>query len=56
MKGHSVLVEPTLDVSGINEKFNIGIYYGSTDIFFCIFNGPDLYSYTEIPVKDVVHR
>ena len=39
-----------IDVSGINEKFNIGIYYGTNDNFFCIFIGPDLHSYPKFPV------
>ncbi len=39
-----------IDVSGINEKFNIGIYYGTEDNFFCIFIGPDFHSYTKFPV------
>ena len=30
-----------LDVSGINEKFIIGIYYGAKDNFFCFFFGPE---------------
>ncbi len=34
-----------LNVSRINGKFNIGIYYGNKDKFFCIFIGPDLQSY-----------
>ncbi len=34
-----------LDISGINEKFNIGIYCGTKDYFFCIVIGPDLHSY-----------
>ena len=36
-----------VDISGINEKFNIGIYYGAKDNFFCIFIGPE---YTKFPV------
>ncbi len=40
----------TIDVSGINEKFNIGIYCGAKDNFFCIFIGPDLHSHTKFPV------
>ncbi len=40
----------TLDVSGINEKFDIDIYYGVKDNFFCFFIGPDLHSYAKFPV------
>ncbi len=39
-----------IDVFGINEKFNIGIYCGTEDYFFGIFIGPDLNSYTKFPV------
>ena len=35
-----------LDISRINEKFNMGISYGAKDNFFCIFICPDLHSYT----------
>ena len=40
----------TIDVSGIIEKFNIGIYYGAKTNLFCIFIGQDLHSYTKFPV------
>ncbi len=40
-----------LDVSRINETFNIGIHYGAKDNFFCIFIGPDLHSYIKFPVN-----
>ncbi len=39
-----------LDVSGISEKLNIGIYRGTKDNIFCIFIGPDLHSYTKFPL------
>ena len=42
-----------IDVSGIKEKFNIGIYCGAKDNFFCIFIGSDLHSYTKFPVVRV---
>ena len=28
---------PLIGVSGINEKFNIGIFYDTKDNFYCIF-------------------
>ena len=40
----------SIDVYGMNEKFNIGIYYGAKDNLFCIFIGSDLHSYTRFPV------
>ena len=43
-------VAHVLDVSGINEKFNIDIYYGAKDNFFCFSIGPDLHSYAKFPV------
>ncbi len=48
--------ECTLDVSGINEKFNIGIYYSTTDNFFCNFIGPDFHSYSMFPVITVLEH
>ncbi len=43
----NVIGKWAIDVSGINEKFNIGIYYGTEDNFFCIFIGSDFQSYTQ---------
>ena len=39
-----------IDISGIIDKFNIGIYHGAKDNFFCIFIGSDLHSCTKFPV------
>ncbi len=39
-----------IDVSGINEKFCIGIFCDARGNFFYIFIGPDVHSYTKFPI------
>ncbi len=48
---HIMIMLILLDISRMNEKFNIGIYCGAKDNFFCIFIGSDLQAYTKFPVS-----